>query len=184
LIAGNQAGFGQSGDSSGTIADQRPFFFDVISTEVLVGINWLSDFREDNRENVLRFGEVGISRSIHSYGRHGPVSFGILLSEEFYTGKENLFGTKLGAYMHYLFDIGFSMVYYTDFKKGTFKLRPEMGVGVGGVRIVIGFNVPAINSKALEELKRKNAQITIQGMFPVKKKKSAQGESIIRKFFK
>lgn len=138
-------------------------------TELVLGTNWQANWRDKDNTQTRNYIEVGIGRSIHTYHRHGVSSAGIYLSEEMYFGKKNIYGTKLGVYAHYLLDLGFSMIYYTDFKKGNFKLRPELGIGAGPFRAVFGFNLPTIDNKAFEELRNHRAQVTVQLMIPVKK---------------
>ncbi|HEX2631093.1 MAG TPA: hypothetical protein VHM26_18895 [Chitinophagaceae bacterium] len=142
-----------------------------VKTELVLGYNWQADWRDEQDSKTRGYIEVGVGRSIHSSGRHGSAVGGIYASEEIHFGSNNIYGTKLGAYTHFfLFDLGLAMVYYTDFKKGNFKLRPEMGFGMGPVRAVFGFNVPTIDNKAFEELSRHRAQVTVQVMVPLHKK--------------
>ena len=143
----------------------------------MLGMNWQGNWRDDGK--TFRYIEIGFAKSIHQESRHGPISTGVYLSEEIYFGNENIYGTKLGAYIHGMFcDMGLSMIYYTDFKKGNLKVRPEVGVGIGALRIVTGYNIPTINNKAFEQLRKNNAQITIQFMVPVKKKLINNNDSI------
>jgi len=128
--------------------------------------------------------EIGIFRRVDYYNRHGAGTFGAYLSEEMSFGKKNIYGTKAGVFLHAFIDLGMSIVYYTDFKRGNFKLRPEMGIGILGVRIVAGFNVPTINNKAFPELRRKNAQVTIQGTIPWKTKKLTERGKLLHDLFK
>jgi len=151
-------------------------------TDLVTGFNWQPSLKND--VSTIRYVEVGVGRSVHQYGRHGPVSVGAYVSEEIYFGKNNIYGTKAGVYMHYMFDLGFSAIYYTDFKKGNFKLRPEFGIGMMGFRAVIGFNIPTINNKAFYRLQKNYGQITIQYMWPLKKQKVKDEGSIFRNLFK
>jgi hypothetical protein len=66
--------------------------------------------------------------------------------------------------------MGLSVVYYTDFKRGNLKLRPELGFGVGRAGILVGYNIPTINNRAMPELQKQNAQVTFRVGFGVKKK--------------
>jgi hypothetical protein len=147
-------------------------------TELLVGMNWQADWRDENNSQTRTYIELGLAKAIHDQGMHGDAVAGIYASEEIHFGKKNIYGTKLGAYTHFwLIDLGFAMVYYTDFKKGNFKLRPELGFGAGPVRAVFGFNIPTIDNKAFEELRRHRAQVTVQVMIPVSKKKDTTRET-------
>ena len=136
--------------------------------EILAGISWQGNTAD--KVSIMRYGEIGIAKSIHSHGRHGPATIGIYLAEEIHFGGGNsVFGTKLGFYTHYMFDIGIAVIYYTDFQKGNLKLRPELGIGMGAIRAVFGFNISTINNRAFELLRQNNAQLSLQFMIPVKK---------------
>ena len=137
-------------------------------TEIVAGL----DFQTANFKNAKeprKYVEIGIGRSFHIDGFEGGAAFGAYVSEEFHFGDKNIYGTKFGVYTHYLFDIGFATVYYTDFKKVNLKLRPELGVGLGAIRIVGGYNIPVFGNKSFEELARSRGELTIQGFIPVKK---------------
>jgi hypothetical protein len=137
--------------------------------EVVFGCNFQTSDYKGSKE-TRRYYELGIGRSFQYEGRHGPVSAGLYVSEEVYFGDKNIYGTKIGFYTHYLFDIGFSTIYYTDFTKGNLKLRPEFGVGLGAFRVVGGYNIPTFGNKAFGELRKSRGQCTIQFMLPVRKK--------------
>lgn len=130
-----------------------------------------------------RYFELGLARSVHDYSMHGPVSAGVYLSEEVYLGEKNIYGTKIGAYTHYLLDIGFSMICYTDFSRTNFKLRPEFGLGLGPLRIAGGYNIPTFANKAFAELRKSDGQLTIQYFLPVKRK-IIQERRILKSIFK
>lgn len=138
-------------------------------TEILAGFSWQNNFKDEDK--MARYIEVGFANSIHLDGRHGPSSLGVYAAEEIYFGHNTTtYGTKVGAYTHYIFDLGLAVIYYTDFKKGNFKIRPEIGIGMGAVRIIVGYNAPTINNKAFELLRRNNGQVSMQFFIPVKKK--------------
>lgn len=143
-----------------------------VKTDLVLGYNWQANWRDDDNSNTMGYIEVGVGRSIHhTGGYHGGPIAGIYISEEIHFGSTNIYGTKVGAYTHFwLIDVGASMVYYTDFKKGNLKFRPELGFGGGPIRAVFGFNIPTIDNKAFEKLRRQGAQITVQVMVPVHKK--------------
>lgn len=125
---------------------------------------------------TLHYLEIGLARIIQQNGPHGPVSMGVYAAEEIYPGKESIFGTKAGVFIHYMVDLGFSAVYYTDFRKGNLKLRPEMGIGIGGFRAVAGFNIPTIRNKDFLPLRKKYLQGSLQFFWVLHKKEiSNQG---------
>jgi hypothetical protein len=172
------------GQDTTAVRRMNPFYKSFKKTELLVGINWQGNTAD--KTHTLRYVEVGVARSLHDDSRHGPVSFGLYVSEEMYFGSNTtVFGTKLGSYLHgMLADFGLAMIYYTDFKKGNFKLRPEIGFGMGPVRLVVGFNVPTINNKAFELLRQNNLQISFQFLIPVAKKEyQRKGQHIFKTLF-
>jgi len=162
----------------------RPAHFErYLKTEILTGFGLqTSSYKGD--KSTRRYLELGMARSIHQLGRHGPVSMGVLLAEEIHLGEKEIYGTKIGMYTHYLLDLGFSAVYYTDFQKGNLKLRPELGVGLGAVRIVGGYNIPTIQNKAFPELTRSDGQLSIQLLLPVKRKPVSTEQPFLKQLFK
>jgi hypothetical protein len=154
------------------------------NTEMLIGFSWQGNVKD--KVKMMRYVEAGIAKSLHAGTRHGPASFGVFMAEELYFGSETtVFGTKLGAYSHWLIDLGLSIIYYTDFKKGNFKVRPEAGIGIRGLRLVFGYNIPTIDNRAFELLRINNAQLSIQFLLPVRKKEiKREGAGIFRQLFK
>jgi hypothetical protein len=142
----------------------------VRSTDIIVGVHWQGNAKERNGENapMYRYYEIGIGKGLYTGGVCIGGSSLIYISEEMYFGDKTIIGTKVGAWAHYLFDLGLALVYYTDFKKGNFKIRPEFGAGLGRVRFVVGYNIPTINNKAFTELSRNTIQVSIQLTIPVK----------------
>ncbi len=137
-----------------------------------------------NDVNTLRYLELGLARTIHEYGRHGPVSMGIYFGEEIYPGSQPVFGTKAGIFTHYLIDLGFAAVFYTDFKYGNFKLRPEMGIGMGDFRAVVGINIPTLRNRDFHRLQKNYGQISFQYSWPVKKTRIGTERSILKDLIK
>ncbi len=163
-------GSGQETDSTHqvhSIYARRSILFK--KTEIVTGINFQTS-NYNNSKETRRYVELGVARSIHLDGYHGPVSMGYYISEEVYFGEKNIYGTKIGVYTHYMFDIGFSAIYYTDLSKGNVKLRPELGLGMGALRIVGGYNIPTFANKSFGALRKSNGQLTVQFLIPVKKK--------------
>jgi hypothetical protein len=152
-------------------------------TEVLTGFN-VQYYRLNGVQGVRKYFELGVARSAHFDGRHGPASMGYYISEEVYFGGRNIYGSKIGIYTHYMVDIGFSIIYYTDFSKGNLKLRPEFGLGMGSLRIVGGYNIPTFANKSFEELRKSNGQLIIQWLIPVKRKIINKDGNIFEVLFK
>src|SRR5215213_6830079 len=138
-------------------------FLHTWSTDLLVGLHWQGDGRENAKdEKLYRYIEIGLAKGNYTKGICSGGATAVYVSEEMYFGKDkNIFGTKVGAWTHYLIDIGLSLVYYTDFKRGNFKIRPEFGAGLGGIRAVVGYNIPTIDNNAFTELSHHNMQVSI-----------------------
>ena len=145
-------------------------FKTVTSTDLLVGMNWQGSTKA---EKTYRFYEIGLAKGRYLYHPHGVTGGAIYISEEVHLNDSgNIYGTKVGVWTHYLFDLGLAAVYYTNFKKGNLKIRPEFGCGMGRLRIVVGYNIPTINNKAFELLKRNDMQISIQFTVGLKKEET------------
>jgi hypothetical protein len=106
------------------------------------------------------------------------------LSEEIHLSNKDVYGTKVGAYFHYFLDVGMALVYYTDFTKGNFKIRPEFGWGMGSFRIAGGYNIPTINNKAFADLSNSKGQLVIQFGLPVRKRKWNHQRKGFKYFFR
>lgn len=183
LIAVSKVCLGQSKDSiTGSEYFDRLYKKEK-RTEILTGFN-VQYYSFNGAQEVRKYIELGVARSAHFDSRHGPASFGYYISEEFHIGDKNIYGTKIGVYTHYMFDIGFSIIYYTDFSKGNLKLRPEFGLGMGSLRIVGGYNIPTFANKSFEELRKSNGQLIIQWLIPVKRKIINREGNIIEVLFK
>ncbi|MFL5811280.1 MAG: hypothetical protein ACJ749_17290 [Flavisolibacter sp.] len=168
-----------SGSVRGQDTSSRYIRF-VRSTDLLVGVHWQGDGRESaQNEKKYRFVEIGFGKGKYNFSICGGGAQTVYVSEEMYFGRDkNIFGTKVGAWMHYLLDIGLSLIYYTDFKRGNFKIRPEFGVGLGRMRAVVGYNIPTIDNKAFTELTHHNMQAGIQFTLGIKQKEINRGKSI------
>ena len=141
---------------------------EIRSTDIVLGIHWQGNARENI---TYRYYEIGVGKGRYIHHRHGVTGGAIYMSEEIYLGRDRtIFGTKLGVFWHWLFDAGLSMVYYTDLERGNFKVRPELGVGMGRARAVLGFNIPTIANKRFEDLRRNIFQISLQATIGVFKK--------------
>jgi hypothetical protein len=144
----------------------------IQSTDILVGVSWQGNARE---EKMRRYYEIGVARGRYISHRHGITGGAIYVSEEMHFARDkNIFGTKVGAWLHWMLDFGIAAIYYTDFDRGNFKIRPEAGVGMGRLRAVVGYNIATINNRAFKELQKNNMQISIQLTAGIRKKKLNQ----------
>jgi hypothetical protein len=171
ILLDNVAGQAQQNNQQPQYIDR--YYQRFKKTELLVGMSWQGNWRNKDNSQTRRYIELGVARSLHVYTRHAITSAGLYAAEEMYFGsRKNIYGTKVGAYAHILLvDVGAAAVYYTDFKRGNLKFRPELGMGFPNVRFVFGFNIGTIDNKAFQELSQHRAQVSVQFLLPVKKKK-------------
>jgi hypothetical protein len=115
------------------------------------------------------YGEIGFGRSVmHFNPAHGMFSWGASVSSEIQIGKDILFGPKLsvtGGSMGLV--EGVSAIYYTDFKKGTFVLRPEIGFGIADARLTYGYNLRIGDKVKRKEMAGINSNVISIIVFPV-----------------
>ena len=143
-----------------TVVRHLPFWKTVRSTDLLFGVHWQGNTKQNK---TLRYYEIGIAKGKYVSWFEGFSGAAIYASEEMYLSKnKNIFGTKVGIWGHMILDVGVCAIYYTDFQKGNFKIRPEFGFGGGRLRFVGGYNIPTINNKAFEELRNNSWQASIQ----------------------
>ncbi len=149
---------------------RRPFWTTVRSTDLLLGVHWQGNSKNSQ---TLRYYEIGIAKGKYVSWFEGHSGVAVYASEEMYFSKnKNIFGTKVGGWIHMILDIGLCAVYYTDFQKGNLKIRPELGLGAGRLRFVGGYNIPTVNNKSFEELRKNNLQASLQLTVGLRKKKT------------
>lgn len=98
-------------------------------------------------DNVIG-GVVGYSLGKYSYGEvglslnssHHLFSFVKFIGTEFRIGQDFIVGPKIGFWFSGGMAFGLNAIYYTDFDDGAFILRPEIGFGVLGLKLVYGYN--------------------------------------------
>lgn len=87
------------------------------------------------------YAELGVGKVVWHQARRGAGGYAVGLSSEVQIGRNALVAPKLSFVFGSLVSIGgISALYYTNFKIGTFVLRPEMGIGVPHARLVYGYN--------------------------------------------
>jgi hypothetical protein len=90
-------------------------------------------------------------------------------SLEFSLGETPVYGFKFGGWINAnLFTLGISSIYYTDFHRGNFKIRPEFGVGFHAAKLTMGINIPTIANADFFPLKSSLAQISLNVLLKVK----------------
>jgi hypothetical protein len=89
------------------------------------------------------FAELGIANVKVTTTGHHPLQKVSYLASEVYFDKQIFIAPKTGAWMAGgagAMGFGAAALYYTDFARGRFVLRPETGIGVGELRIYYGYN--------------------------------------------
>ena len=138
-------------------------------TDLFVGISWQGNGDEGRR--LWRYYEIGLAKAIYDETEMGKEGAAVYAAEELYlAGNGNVYGTKIGAWAHLIVDLGVAAIYYTDFKKGNFKLRGEAGFGYARTRAVFGYNLPTFGNKSFERLSNHDFEISIQTTFRLHKK--------------
>lgn len=88
--------------------------------------------------------ELGMSfRNFKTTGYH-MVESHLALSGEVVLGNEFIIGPKISGWIaggSSAMAMGFSLIYYTDFSQNEFNVRPEIGFGLFGVKVVYGYNI-------------------------------------------
>lgn len=155
--------------SQDSVAYPRPGIYKrVQSTDLLFGFHWQGN---ESERKTIRYGEIGVAKTVYADHYHGRTVGSLYASEEVHLGGgKNIYGTKLAAFVHLLFDIGLAAVYYTDFERGNFKIRPEFGLGIGRFRAVMGYNIATINNRAFKDLQTNRMQFSLQYMIALHEK--------------
>lgn len=117
--------------------------------------------------------EIGASYSYLSVlDRAYPYAWATFVSTEIFINKIPIFGFKAGGWVSGTaagLAVGANAIYYTDFDDGSFQLRPELGFGVGPIKIVYGYNFPITN----RNFGRTNSHnISLAFLVPLKKSSS------------
>ena len=138
--------------------------------KLLVGGNLQQAKDENQKEFTRKYLEIGIHKTITAYDWHHPSAMWTHgLSVEISSADKTIFGFKYGAWGEFwLFVLGLNVIYYTDFQKGNFKIRPELGIGAHPFKLTFGFNIPTIQNAKFKELQKSYGQITLNVLLKLK----------------
>jgi hypothetical protein len=122
--------------------------------------------------------EIGMHHTITVDGLRHPLSALTLgPSLEFSLGEAPVYGFKFGGWINAnLMTLGISSIYYTDFHRGNFKIRPEFGVGFHAAKLTMGINIPTIANRDFFPLKSSLIQLSLNLLLKVKTIKKEYGE--------
>lgn len=144
--------------------------FRETAIKLLVGGNLQQVHRSDSKDYNRKYLEIGIHKTITSFDGHHPASsFTHGLSLEMAPEANPIYGFKYSAWAQvWCFVLGLGGVYYTDFDKGNFKIRPEIGIGMYPFKLSAGFNVSTIRNKDFKELQQAQGQVTLNILLKLK----------------
>ena len=156
---------------SADTAHSRLKLYNEKALRVLVGGHLQMTKDENGKEQSRKYMELGLHLttlsdwSIH----HPPTTFTYGPSLEFSPGATNIYGFKLSSWINVsLFALGLSTVYYTDFNRGNFKIRPELGLGFPATKLTFGLNIPTFGNADFPQLKSSLAQLSLNILLKVK----------------
>ena len=128
------------------------------SSSILVGLHLQETKNESGNDYRRKYIEVGLHKTIltdYAVFTHG-------LSVEVSPEKRTIVGLKYGGWTNYtFFSLGLNGIYYTDFKQGSFIIRPEFGLGVDRFRFAVGYNVSTFSNDQFNELKDAKGQFML-----------------------
>lgn len=95
------------------------------------------------------YGELGFGLVNYIQERGIPVAAsGYSASVEIAPGNRTVIGPQISGWLTLLiFNVGGSVIYYTDTREGALRLRPELGIGAAGFRLTWGYNCALTNSR-------------------------------------
>ena len=132
--------------------------FREISSSILISVNLQKTKDQWGNEFKRKYLEVGLHRTIltdYAVLTHGP-------SVEISPEKHTTVGLKYGGWTNYTaYSFGLSGVYYTDFRHGSFIIRPEFGLGLGRFRFAVGSNISTFSNEQFTEIKEAKGQFTL-----------------------
>lgn len=147
--------FGQSVIDSTLNKSVKPINPDK-NISILTGINFWGNF----------YGELGVGVYQNRQSGHHFAGLAYFVSNEIKIDDKILIGPKAGVWIGGGLAFGLNLIYYTDFDESSLRFRPEIGIGMGNVKIVYGYNIPLTN-KNFNRINKSNIGIAV--MFGVKK---------------
>ena len=139
-----------------------------ISNTLLIGTNYQGNDTSSTKKVSRWYGEFGYHKTSIYYGRHGPSMLTYGISTLISLDKDKIVGFRAGVWTSYLFAAGLHITYYTNFRKGNLKITPEVGFGLGGLKLAVGYNIPTFRNKDYDALRYANLQATINYLIKIK----------------
>lgn len=94
------------------------------------------------------FAEAGFAIKDNGVAGHHPSTRILALTSEISFINRLVIGPKLGIWLgggSAGMNMGFNLIYYTNFSEATLRFRPEIGMGFNRFRIVYGYNLLVVN---------------------------------------
>lgn len=139
-----------------------------VSNTLLIGTNYQENDTSSAKKVSRWYGELGYHKTSINYGRHGPSMITYGISTLISLDKDKIVGFRAGVWTSYLLAAGLHITYYTNFRKGNLKITPEVGFGLGGLKLAVGYNIPTFRNKDYDALRYANLQATINYLIKIK----------------
>lgn len=94
------------------------------------------------------FAEAGIAIKDNGVNDSHPFTRILSLLNEISFIDQMVVGPKLGIWLSGGFGMGLNIIYYSNFKQGTLRFRPEIGLGFDLFRMFYGYNLALTNREA------------------------------------
>ncbi|NOZ46690.1 MAG: hypothetical protein GXO79_07890 [Chlorobi bacterium] len=112
--------------------------------------------------------EIGFAKVYYLKVNQYDFLYSWSLSNEIILRKNIIWGFKTSPWVSILnYNLGISFIYYTDFKKGNFKIRPEIGINFKKFKIALGYNIPTYENEAFTYLTDADLQLSFNYSFTI-----------------
>lgn len=127
---------------------------------ILIGYNvWNNHFAEIGLA-VNQYGYTQVD-NIKSRSFHHEPAWAYYVANEIKIDKKTLIGPKIGGWFiknQGFTGLGMNLIYYTDFNNSSLRIRPEVGLLSGALKVVYGYNFAPTN-KDFKGINRSNISI-------------------------
>lgn len=160
--------YGQSNIDSSLMLSMRSYT--EKSVTLLTGVNFQQQKVDGANDKTRTFYEIGVHKTkTFKAGFHPASSVTQGISFEISNDIKTIVGFKYSAWAQaWCFVAGFSTIYYTNFEKGNFKVRPEFGIGASVFKLTVGYNIPTLFNADFKELKQSGGHITLNILLKLK----------------
>ena len=141
-----------------------------IAYQLLIGFHLQGSSRNDPGIGTRKYAEIGLHRTLTGVrGPHPPGGFTYGFSTEVLLDKHPIYGVKVGTWASaMLLGLGLQAIYYTDFREGNFKIRPEFGIGTPSFKLSFGYNIPMPYNQDFARMRYADLHLSLQGLLKLK----------------